>query len=168
MLAEPSTYQPSPWRAPDCGHLVPLWDEGVLLPAELGAAAAWTGPLGVGLGDSSPLPAVNSGRVLGKFLRCWWPQFPTCEMGQHGACPPSHLVDAMGTGRWCSGHTCVPSLQCCQTLVSHHVDPSLRDEDGYTAADLAEYHGHQDCAQFLRESARPVSFTVPTQPQRLG
>ncbi|XP_006746986.1 espin-like protein, partial [Leptonychotes weddellii] len=85
-------------------------------------------------------------------------------MGQHGACPPSHLVDAMGTGRWCSGHTCVPSLQCCQTLVSHHVDPSLRDEDGYTAADLAEYHGHQDCAQFLRESARPVRLLMTPPP----
>lgn len=48
------------------------------------------------------------------------------------------------------------SSQCCQTLLSHHVDPSLRDEDGYTAADLAEYHGHQDCAQYLREMARPV------------
>lgn len=48
-------------------------------------------------------------------------------------------------------------LQCCQTLLSHRADPSLRDEDGYTAADLAEYHGHQDCAQYLREMARPVS-----------
>ncbi|ELK32640.1 Espin-like protein [Myotis davidii] len=46
-------------------------------------------------------------------------------------------------------------MECCQTLVSHRVDPSLRDEDGYTAADLAEYHGHQDCAQYLRETARP-------------
>lgn len=55
----------------------------------------------------------------------------------------------------------MPSPQCCQTLVSHHVDPSLRDEDGYTAADLAEYHGHQDCAQYLRETARPVRLGVP-------
>lgn len=56
-----------------------------------------------------------------------------------------------------------PSPQCCQALVSHHVDHSLRDEDGYTAADLAEYHGHRDCAQFLRETARQVSL-VPPQP----
>ncbi|XP_034862659.1 espin-like protein [Mirounga leonina] len=55
-------------------------------------------------------------------------------------------------------------MECCQTLVSHHVDPSLRDEDGYTAADLAEYHGHQDCAQFLRESARPVRLLMTPPP----
>lgn len=61
--------------------------------------------------------------------------------------------------------SCAPSLQCCQTLVSHHVDPALRDEDGYTAADLAEYHGHQDCAQYLRETARPVSLRVPSHPR---
>lgn len=133
---------------------------------ELGAAAAWLGQLWVGLGDTSPVPAVNSNRVLGKFHSCRQPQFPTCEMAR---CLPSI------TPGECHGHRqvvqwshCVPSLQCCQTLVSHHVNPFLRDEDGYTAADLAEYHGHQDCAQFLREIGRPVSFTVPTRPRRLG
>ncbi|XP_039084443.1 espin-like protein isoform X2 [Hyaena hyaena] len=55
-------------------------------------------------------------------------------------------------------------LECCQTLVSHHVDPSLRDEDGYTAADLAEYHGHQDCACFLRETAQPVPLLMTPPP----
>ncbi|XP_066136879.1 espin-like protein isoform X1 [Saccopteryx bilineata] len=55
-------------------------------------------------------------------------------------------------------------LECCQTLVSHHVDPSLRDEDGYTAADLAAYHGHQDCAQYLRETARPVPLLMTPPP----
>ncbi|XP_070279473.1 espin-like protein [Myotis yumanensis] len=55
-------------------------------------------------------------------------------------------------------------MECCQTLVSHHVDPSLRDEDGYTAADLAEYHGHQDCAQYLRETARPVPLLMTPPP----
>ncbi|XP_004743774.1 espin-like protein [Mustela putorius furo] len=55
-------------------------------------------------------------------------------------------------------------MECCQTLVSHHVDPSLRDEDGYTAADLAEYHGHQDCAQFLRETAGPVPLLMTPPP----
>lgn len=77
------------------------------------------------------------------------------------ACPDVIVSEARTTGLpW--SH--VPSLQCCQTLVSHHVDPSLRDEDGYTAADLAEYHGHQDCAQYLRETARPVSLRVPSHP----
>ncbi|XP_015417294.1 PREDICTED: LOW QUALITY PROTEIN: espin-like protein [Myotis davidii] len=55
-------------------------------------------------------------------------------------------------------------MECCQTLVSHRVDPSLRDEDGYTAADLAEYHGHQDCAQYLRETARPVPLLMTPPP----
>lgn len=45
--------------------------------------------------------------------------------------------------------------------MAHHVDPSLRDEDGYTAADLAEYHGHQHCARFLRDSALTVGL-VPS------
>lgn len=66
------------------------------------------------------------------------------------------------------GVTRAHSLQCCQTLVSHHVDPSLRDEDGYTAADLAEYHGHQACAQYLRETARRVSLVVPGHPGGCG
>ncbi|KAF6113686.1 espin like [Phyllostomus discolor] len=55
-------------------------------------------------------------------------------------------------------------MECCQTLVSHHVDPSLRDEDGYTAADLAEYHGHPDCAQYLREAAKPVPLLMAPPP----
>ncbi|XP_003813143.2 espin-like protein isoform X1 [Pan paniscus] len=55
-------------------------------------------------------------------------------------------------------------MECCQTLVSHHVDPSLRDEDGYTAADLAEYHGHRDCAQYLREVAQPVPLLMTPPP----
>ncbi|XP_021102985.1 espin-like protein [Heterocephalus glaber] len=55
-------------------------------------------------------------------------------------------------------------LECCQTLLSHGVDPSLRDTDGYTAADLAEYHGHQDCAQFLRAMARPLPTLMTPQP----
>ncbi|KAL4688454.1 hypothetical protein H8959_004706 [Pygathrix nigripes] len=55
-------------------------------------------------------------------------------------------------------------MECCQTLVSHHVDPSLRDDDGYTAADLAEYHGHRDCAQYLREVAQPVPLLMAPPP----
>ncbi|XP_049744507.1 espin-like protein [Elephas maximus indicus] len=55
-------------------------------------------------------------------------------------------------------------MECCQTLVSHHVDPSLRDEDGYTAADLAEYHGHQDCAQYLWDMAQPVLLLMAPPP----
>ncbi|XP_072477642.1 espin-like protein [Notamacropus eugenii] len=42
-------------------------------------------------------------------------------------------------------------LECCQTLISHRVDPALQDGDGYTALDLAIYNGHHDCSRYLLE-----------------
>ncbi|XP_071623055.1 espin isoform X2 [Heliangelus exortis] len=41
-------------------------------------------------------------------------------------------------------------LECCQILVVNGADLSIRDQDGYTAADLADYNGHVHCAQYLR------------------
>uniref|UniRef100_A0A8C8VNQ4 Espin n=1 Tax=Pelusios castaneus TaxID=367368 RepID=A0A8C8VNQ4_9SAUR len=41
-------------------------------------------------------------------------------------------------------------LECCQILVVNGVNLGLRDQDGYTAADLAEYNGHSHCAKYLR------------------
>ncbi|XP_077080678.1 espin isoform X4 [Siphateles boraxobius] len=41
-------------------------------------------------------------------------------------------------------------LECCQILVVNGVDLGLRDQDGFSAADLAEYNGHQQCAKYLR------------------
>ncbi|XP_039223134.1 espin isoform X2 [Crotalus tigris] len=41
-------------------------------------------------------------------------------------------------------------LECCQILVVNGVDLSQRDQDGYTAADLADYNGHLQCAKYLR------------------
>ncbi|NXE76334.1 ESPN protein, partial [Cochlearius cochlearius] len=41
-------------------------------------------------------------------------------------------------------------LECCQILVVNGADLSVRDQDGYTAADLADYSGHGHCAQYLR------------------
>ncbi|XP_065552620.1 espin isoform X2 [Lathamus discolor] len=41
-------------------------------------------------------------------------------------------------------------LECCQILVVNGTDLSIRDQDGYTAADLADYNGHSHCAQYLR------------------
>ncbi|XP_007900358.1 espin [Callorhinchus milii] len=41
-------------------------------------------------------------------------------------------------------------LECCQILVVNGVDLGVRDLDGYTAADLAEYNGHSQCAKYLR------------------
>uniref|UniRef100_A0A4W6G7I6 Espin n=1 Tax=Lates calcarifer TaxID=8187 RepID=A0A4W6G7I6_LATCA len=41
-------------------------------------------------------------------------------------------------------------LECCQILVVNGVDLGIRDQDGFTAADLAEYNGHSQCAKYLR------------------
>ncbi|KAM9482728.1 espin-like protein [Clarias gariepinus] len=41
-------------------------------------------------------------------------------------------------------------MECCRILLSHGVSPSERDVDGFTAADLAEYNGHYECARYLR------------------
>ncbi|XP_031987267.1 espin isoform X2 [Corvus moneduloides] len=41
-------------------------------------------------------------------------------------------------------------LECCQILVVNGADLSICDQDGYTAADLADYNGHSHCAQYLR------------------
>ncbi|KAF7236175.1 Espin [Varanus komodoensis] len=41
-------------------------------------------------------------------------------------------------------------LECCQILVVNGVNLGLRDQDGYTAADLADYNGHVHCAKYLR------------------
>uniref|UniRef100_A0A8C9MGJ7 Uncharacterized protein n=1 Tax=Serinus canaria TaxID=9135 RepID=A0A8C9MGJ7_SERCA len=37
-----------------------------------------------------------------------------------------------------------------EILVVNGADLSIRDQDGYTAADLADYNGHSHCAQYLR------------------
>ncbi|KAJ8016391.1 hypothetical protein DPEC_G00006740 [Dallia pectoralis] len=41
-------------------------------------------------------------------------------------------------------------LECCQILVVNGVDLGIRDQDGFSAADLAEYNGHAQCAKYLR------------------
>uniref|UniRef100_A0A8C6UAA0 Espin n=1 Tax=Neogobius melanostomus TaxID=47308 RepID=A0A8C6UAA0_9GOBI len=41
-------------------------------------------------------------------------------------------------------------LECCQVLVVNGVDLGIRDQDGFTAAELAEYNGHPQCAKYLR------------------
>lgn len=80
----------------------------------------------------------------------------------------------------CPCHTPLPSPQCCQILVVNGADLSIRDQDGYTAADLADYNGHNHCAQYLRtvenmvrqrsgakrtESARGACGAPPPPPQ---
>ncbi|XP_040009542.1 espin isoform X2 [Xiphias gladius] len=41
-------------------------------------------------------------------------------------------------------------LECCQILVVNGVDLGIRDQDGFTGADLAEYNSHSQCAKYLR------------------
>uniref|UniRef100_A0A8C0ADR9 Espin n=1 Tax=Bos mutus grunniens TaxID=30521 RepID=A0A8C0ADR9_BOSMU len=47
------------------------------------------------------------------------------------------------------GPHCAP-LQCCQILVVNGAELDVRDRDGYTAADLADYNGHSHCTRYLR------------------
>ncbi|XP_053245670.1 espin-like protein [Podarcis raffonei] len=47
-------------------------------------------------------------------------------------------------------------LECCQTLISHQIDPGIHDRDGYTARDLAEYNGHRQCACYLQEAEKLI------------
>ncbi|XP_078065277.1 espin-like protein [Mustelus asterias] len=53
-------------------------------------------------------------------------------------------------------------LECCQILVMNHVDPIVRDDDGYTAAELADYNGNVECAKYLRhiEKMPPLDDTL--------
>ncbi|MXQ81826.1 hypothetical protein E5288_WYG004747 [Bos mutus] len=41
-------------------------------------------------------------------------------------------------------------LECCQILVVNGAELDVRDRDGYTAADLADYNGHSHCTRYLR------------------
>uniref|UniRef100_A0A8C1EWW5 Espin like a n=2 Tax=Cyprinus carpio TaxID=7962 RepID=A0A8C1EWW5_CYPCA len=45
-------------------------------------------------------------------------------------------------------------IECCRILLGHHINPKERDVDGFTAADLAEYNGHFECARYLRSVER--------------
>ncbi|XP_051567585.1 espin-like protein [Myxocyprinus asiaticus] len=45
-------------------------------------------------------------------------------------------------------------IECCRILLSHQISPKERDVDGFTAADLAEYNGHFECARYLRSVER--------------
>lgn len=49
--------------------------------------------------------------------------------------------------------------QCCQILVVNGVDLGIRDKDGFTAADLAEYNGHEQCAKYLHTVENMVRST---------
>nr|XP_019936348.1 PREDICTED: espin-like protein [Paralichthys olivaceus] len=41
-------------------------------------------------------------------------------------------------------------MKCCRILLANQANPSDQDIDGFTAADLAEYNGHCECATYLR------------------
>lgn len=38
------------------------------------------------------------------------------------------------------------------------VDLGIKDQDGFTAAELAEYNGHSQCAKYLRTVENMVLF----------
>uniref|UniRef100_UPI00398E3AE0 espin-like protein n=1 Tax=Pristiophorus japonicus TaxID=55135 RepID=UPI00398E3AE0 len=58
-------------------------------------------------------------------------------------------------------------LECCQILVMNRVDPTIRDDDGYTAAELADYNGNVECANYLRQiEERPPLDDPPAAVQR--
>ncbi|XP_056270169.1 espin-like protein isoform X1 [Pseudoliparis swirei] len=40
-------------------------------------------------------------------------------------------------------------LECCKILLANQANPSDHDSDGFTAADLANYNGHHECARYL-------------------
>ncbi|XP_069560137.1 espin-like protein [Brachyistius frenatus] len=44
----------------------------------------------------------------------------------------------------------IGEMECCKILLANQADPSHPDIDGFTAADLAEYNGHYECARYLR------------------
>ncbi|XDV35862.1 hypothetical protein PO909_005732 [Leuciscus waleckii] len=48
------------------------------------------------------------------------------------------------------------ALVCCRILLGHQISPKERDIDGFTAANLAEYNGHFECARYLRSVERNV------------
>ncbi|XP_031728848.1 espin-like protein isoform X2 [Anarrhichthys ocellatus] len=61
-------------------------------------------------------------------------------------------------------------LECCKILLANQANPSDHDIDGFTAADLAEYNGHHECARYLcaieRNTAcpdKPIEVTFPVQ-----
>lgn len=47
--------------------------------------------------------------------------------------------------------------QCCKILLANQANPADQDTDGLTAADLAEYNGHHECARYLYAMERNVS-----------
>lgn len=53
-------------------------------------------------------------------------------------------------------------FQCCKILLANQANPSDHDIDGFTAANLAEYNGHQECARYLRAVERNVSSLLLT------
>ncbi|XP_067453920.1 espin-like protein isoform X1 [Thunnus thynnus] len=61
-------------------------------------------------------------------------------------------------------------LKCCKILLANQANPSDQDIDGFTAADLAEYNGHHECARYLRAmekntpcADKPIEVITPVE-----
>ncbi|XP_062903376.1 espin-like protein [Mobula hypostoma] len=52
-------------------------------------------------------------------------------------------------------------LECCRILVKNHVDLTIQDDDGYTAAELADYNGNVECALYLRHVEKMLPLEDP-------
>ncbi|XP_059843254.1 espin-like protein [Hypanus sabinus] len=52
-------------------------------------------------------------------------------------------------------------LECCRILVKNHVDITIQDDDGYTAAELADYNGNVECALYLRNVEKMLPLEDP-------
>ncbi|XP_014907957.1 espin-like protein [Poecilia latipinna] len=50
-------------------------------------------------------------------------------------------------------------LESCKILLANGANPTEEDIDGFTAADLAEYNGHSECARYLRAIEKNASWT---------
>ncbi|TRY91734.1 hypothetical protein DNTS_018979 [Danionella cerebrum] len=57
-------------------------------------------------------------------------------------------------------------LECCRVLLNNHISPLERDSDGFTAADLAQYNGHHNCANFIRDSGAHSAEVVLIEEER--
>ncbi|KAM7410536.1 hypothetical protein PAMA_001800 [Pampus argenteus] len=61
-------------------------------------------------------------------------------------------------------------LECCKILLANQANPLDQDIDGFTAADLAEYNGHHECARYLRATEKnapcadkPIEVIAPVE-----
>lgn len=103
-------------------------------------------------------------RLLGagsKLVRDFWGGTPLHDAAENGELEVggSWFVVPRETQQFTR---CSTFSQCCKILLACQANPSDQDTDGFTAAELAEYGGHCECARYLRAAERNVSISSPT------